>query len=121
MTTNVTLQLISAAALAAIGFFLVNPLHLWMPSMAHEAMLAAAAVVFGVLAVFVFSEGKGDERDEVHRASAGRAAFFAGGIVLLVAIIAEGLHGVPDPWLVYALVVMIIAKVAVRFFTSRYR
>jgi len=121
MTPNAILQFASAAALAVIGFFLVNPLHTWMPSMAHELMLAGAAVVFGALAVFVLAEGKGDERDASHRALAGRAAFFAGGLVLLVAIVSEGLHGTPDPWLVGALVAMVVAKVGVRFYAGEYR
>lgn|SRR3989344_3528248 len=121
MTHNTFLQLISAAALAVIGFFLINPLHVWMPSMAHEVTLAGAVVVFGILAVFIFSEGKGDERENVHRAFAGHAAFFAGGVVLLVGIITEGLHGTPDTWLVGALVAMVVAKVGAHTFANRYR
>lgn len=121
MMRNTTLQLVSASALVVIGFFLVNPLHVWMPSMAHELMLMGAAVVFGVLTIFIFSEGRGDERDEAHRALAGRAAFLSGGTVLLIAIIAEGLHGTPDPWLVYALLAMVAAKVGARIYADSYR
>ncbi|MCR4325918.1 MAG: hypothetical protein NUV59_03930 [Patescibacteria group bacterium] len=121
MTHNTTLQVASAAALAVIGFFLINPTHLWMPSMAHEAMLAGAAVVFGALAIFVFAEKRVDERDEVHRTTAGHAAFFTGGGILLIAIIAEGLYGMPDPWLVGALVAMVCAKVLTRLYVTHYR
>ncbi|MBI4088018.1 hypothetical protein HY418_01390 [Candidatus Kaiserbacteria bacterium] len=120
MTRNAVLQFISATALAGIGFFLVNPLHVWMPSMAHELMLAASAVAFGIVAVFVLAEGKGDERENAHRSFAGRAAFFAGGVVLLVGIITEGLQGTPDPWLVGALVAMVVGKVGAHIHASRY-
>jgi hypothetical protein len=120
MNKNVILQLISAVVLAVIALFLVDPMHAWMPDMPHEVILAGAVVVFGAIAIFVFSENKGDERDVAHRASAGRAAFFAGGTVLLVAIIAEGLSGLPDPWLVFALVAMVLGKVIMRLFASWY-
>jgi len=115
------LQFIAALALVVIGAFLINPFHLWMPSMAHVAMLAAAVAVFGALAVFVLAEGQGDEREEAHKMLAGRAAFLAGGVALIIAILFEGSHGEPDPWLVFALMVMVLAKVGARLWSSLYR
>ena len=64
MNRNLTIQLISAAALVIICLLLINPLHAWMPDNSQEMMLAGAAVVFGILAGFVFSERGGDERGD---------------------------------------------------------
>jgi uncharacterized membrane protein YgdD (TMEM256/DUF423 family) len=92
-----------------------------MPNMAHMAMLAAAIVAFGAFAAFVLREGIGDERENVHRMFAGRVAFLAGSGILLFAIIFQSLKESLDPWLVVGLLVMILAKVGARLYSSRYR
>lgn len=121
MTRSIFLQVMATIVLVLIGLFLINPLHLWMPSMAHVAMLAAAVAVFGALAIFVLAEGSGDERDEAHKMLAGRAAFLVGGTTLIVGILVEGAHGEPDHWLVLALILMVLAKVGARLWSAVYR
>jgi hypothetical protein len=119
MKNNFYLQMVALGALIIAAFFLLDPLQLQMPDNVHMATLACVVVLAGIFAAFVLSEGGGDEREEMHRAFAGRLAFFLGAFVLIIGItIQTFLHSL-DPWLVYALVVMIVGKVVARIIASR--
>lgn len=121
MSINGIFQIASAIVLAILAVLLVNPFDFWMPTMLHMAILAAAVVASGVFSVFVLSEQSVDERDNEHRQTAGRAAFLAGGAVLLAGIIIQTLQHALDPWLVWALLIMVATKAAARFYSTRYR
>lgn len=118
MNTNTLFQLISFALFAIAAFFLANPFDLWMPEMTHMFVLAVAVAVFGAFSVFVLMERAGDERENEHRHSAGRAAFLAGGAVLIVGIIIQTLAHTLDPWLVWALLAMVAAKSIARVYSA---
>ena len=84
----------------------------WMPNMATMLTLALVVAAFGTFAVFVWREDRGDEREQLIRFVASRAAFLAVGSVLLLGIIVETLQShAPSPWLGLALVVMVGAKI----------
>lgn len=108
------IQTFVAAILVAISVLLLNPLHLWMPDMAHMLVLAALLAAFGAFAAFILRERAGDERETALRGLAGRIGFLTGALVLVIAIALEGLVGTPDPWLVLALSAMVVAKLAAR-------
>lgn len=114
-------QIISAVILVAVAVTLANPFHMWMPTMAHMTLLAAAVVFFGVFNIFVFAERSVDERDEMHKTLAGRWAFLVGGAVLLLGIVMQSLSDSLDPWLVWALLAMVVAKVVMRFYSAFYK
>jgi len=118
MNTNVLAQLISALLLAVAAFFLANPYGFWMPEMTHMVVLAVAVAIFGAFSVFVLMERAGDERENEHRHSAGRAAFLAGGAVLIIGIIIQTLSHTLDPWLVWALLAMVAAKSIARVYSA---
>jgi len=120
MTNNTLIQLVSAGLLAVAAVLLANPFHVWMPDMTHMALLVCAVVLFGVFSVFVLMEQAGDEREDMHRYSAGRAAFLVGGAVLIVGIIVQNLSHTLDPWLVWALLGMVLAKSTVRIYSTYY-
>lgn len=121
MKNNSLAEIVSIGALAIVAFFLVNPMEVWMPTPAHMALLAAAVVLFGAFAVFVLRERAGDERESEHRSFAGRIAFLVGSAVLLIAIVAQSLAHMLDPWLVVALIVMLLGKSAAHAYSARYR
>jgi len=121
MNANTTVQLISAALLAIAAFFLANPFNVWMPNMTHMVVLAGAVALFGVFSVFVLMEQAGDERENEHRHAAGRTAFLAGGAVLIFGIIVQTLSHALDPWLVWALLGMVLAKSIARLYSTYYR
>lgn len=121
MSKNAWFEVTSAIVFCAIAIALFNPMHLWMPSMTVNVMLAVLVAAFGAFVVFVLREQASDEREEAHRSLAGRAAFLAGASVLVLGIALQSLSHVVDPWLVAALLAMVIAKVAAHVWSDRYR
>ncbi len=105
--------------LILIAVLLLNPFHFWMPDMMVLGILAVALALFGAFASFVLREGKGDEREDLHRTFAGRNAFLSGSAVLMLGILIQGYSHSVDPWLVVALVVMIVAKMLTRAWSDK--
>ena len=93
----------------AIAF--LNPFNFWMPSMLVSFLLLVMVIIFGVFASFILKEHARDEREEVHRAIAGRGAFLFGMSITLLGIVLQELQHKLDPWLVIIFVGMIVAKV----------
>ncbi len=107
-----------ALVLVGAAFLLLNPLDVWMPSMFEMSALAVLVAAVGAFAAFMLREKPVDERDASHRASAGRVAFLVGSGVLLVGIVMQSLKHALDSWLVAALVGMVVAKVAWRWWSE---
>ncbi|MEK7564416.1 MAG: hypothetical protein AAB510_02510 [Patescibacteria group bacterium] len=112
-------EIIITVCLIAIAIILLNPFHFWMPDMMVMCMLAIALALFGVFASFILREQTVDERDDVHRTLAGRNAFLAGSSILMIGIVIQGYSHAVDPWLVIALIVMILVKVATRMWSDK--
>jgi len=111
--TVVTVSLIGLAVL------LLNPFHFWMPDLVVMCMLAITLGFFALFASFVLRENTFDEREEKHRALAGRNAFLVGAGLLTFGIVVQGYTHTVDPWLVLALVAMIVAKIATRMWSDK--
>ena len=107
---NTTLSFTTAVIVIVLATALANPLGFFMPMPAVMMLIIALFVGFGILALFVLKEQVRDEREEVLRMKAGRAAFIIGGIILVIGIGVQGLEHNVDPWLVFALAGMIITK-----------
>lgn len=105
--------------LIILSIFLLNPFHFWMPDMMVILLLAVTLGLFGIFASFILREGMVDERDGLHRTLAGRNAFLAGAGVLTLAILVQGYNHEVDPWLVIALVTMILVKILTRSWSDR--
>ncbi len=120
MVNNTTKEI--GVAVILVGFFLVllNPFHFWMPTMVHMVLLALAIGVFGAYATFVMREKVADEREGIHRMNSGRIAFLAGAGALVAGIIYQSYIDRLDIWLVFVLVVMVISKLAARFYSDRH-
>lgn len=112
-------ETIIASALVILLIVIVNPLHLWMPTMMQMLILVGILAAFSIFAVFVMRENAHDEREGLHRMLAGRIAFLSGAAVLTVAIVIQELHETLDVWLVVALVVMILAKIGAGIYSDR--
>lgn len=112
-------ETIVTVALIAVAVLLLNPFHLWMPDMMVMSMLAITLALFGIFASFILREGTIDERDDQHRALAGRNAFLAGSGVLTLGIVIQGYTHTVDPWLVATLIAMIIVKIGTRVWSDR--
>jgi hypothetical protein len=112
-------ETIVTVALIVIAILLLNPFHFWMPDMVVMCMLAITLGLFGIFASFILRESIIDERDSQHRTLAGRNAFLAGSGVLTIGIVVQGYAHAVDPWLVSALVVMIVTKIITRLWTDK--
>jgi uncharacterized protein YhhL (DUF1145 family) len=95
---------------------LVDPFMYWMPPMAGMVALVLACVVVIGWAGFVMYEGAADEREAAHRMNADRIAYFASVTILTLALLVQGIQHAVDPWVAFALGVMVVAKVAARIY-----
>ena len=105
--------------LIVVAILLLNPFDFWMPDMMVIFMLVIALVIFGIFASFILREKAFDERDNVHKALAGRNAFLAGSTILMLGIIIEGYTHTVDAWLVVALIAMIVVKIISRNWSDK--
>lgn len=89
----------------------LDPFMVLMPESMVYGLLVLLFVVFVVYTLLIWREHVNDEREEMHRAFAGRVAYIAGSATLVVGIMyqAHFLHHV-DPFLIIGLAVMTTAK-----------
>lgn len=116
---NNILETISTTVLMCIAVLLLNPFDMWMPDMMVTSMLVIGLLVFGIFAGFMLQEKSGDERENSHRALAGRNAFLVGSSVLVLGILVQGYTHTVDGWLVIALVSMIVSKFLTRAWSDK--
>lgn len=112
-------ETIVTICLVGLAILLLNPFHFWMPDMMIMGILAFTLAVFALFASFVLREHIFDEREEGHRALAGRNAFLVGAGLLTLGIVVQGYKHEVDPWLVVALIAMIIAKILTRIWSDK--
>ncbi len=105
------LEIISGILLVIFGFLLTDPVGSYMPSGVAMTGLALAVLAFGTFVSFVLRERPRDEREEIHRGFAGRVGFLAGAGILMLGIVLQSLAHTLDPWLVYALIAMVVGKI----------
>lgn len=102
-----------ALAIIAALILILNPFGVIMTSpytLTVLMILGIAVIAFGA---FVWRERFRDEREELHAMRANRLSYFAGGAVLVVAIISETIAHKLDIWLLVALATMVVTKLAV--------
>lgn len=119
MKNNLVIESFVGLALVGLLVLLINPMHFWMPDMAHETAVVGLIIVFGLYSAFVMREKARDERDVLHRMLAARAAFFVGTFLMTIGIFVGAQKDAIDLWLVAALVGMILTKIATRFYSDR--
>ncbi len=120
MKNNLLNESIVSLVLIMLAIFLLNPLNLWMPGMTVMAIMGGVLVVFAVFASFVLREDVRDEREGVHRMYAGRTAFLSGALVIMLGLSVQSYKDSIDPWLVVALVAMVLTKIGARIYGDRH-
>lgn len=118
MKPNFSIEIIISIILLILTVLLLNPFHFWMPTQLHMLMLVAMVIVFIIFAAFIWKEKSADERDQMHKAVAGRWAYLIGSIILVTGIIVQSLNHTLDPWLIIALVSMVVSKLAGFIYTE---
>jgi hypothetical protein len=96
-------------ALIILLVLLLEPFG-FMPSALIMTVLALIVAAFAVFSIFLWREKGADEREEAHIHKADRLGFIFGALVLIVAIVAESIGHMLSPWLVAALIAMLVAK-----------
>ena len=104
-------ELAVGLGLLALLYIIFNPWNLFMPGYVVMGFLIGAVVLYVAFATFLWKENEGDEREQFHRLFADRVAYLAGSALLLIGIIAGELQHALDPWLVFSLAIMVLAKV----------
>ena len=77
----------------------------------------ALVVLFALVAVFVWRERAGDEREELHRMMADRFAFLVGSGALVILIIYQSYHHSLDVYVPIILLLMILTKITGRIYS----
>lgn len=111
-------ETIVGAVLLVLAVLLLNPLNFWMPDMMLVGMLGLTLGAFALFAGFVLREKVQDERELAHRMLAGRVAFLVGSALLTLGIVVQATRHEVDPWLVIALVAMVLSKLVVRIYSD---
>ena len=93
----------------------LNPFGGWMPTPLVMALMVVLALLLALFIGSVWRERARDEREEAHRALAGRAAYLVGIALLGIGVLAQMYTHHMDPWLLVALVGMVLSKSIVRF------
>jgi len=102
---------ISIFFLILIVLFL-DPLMVLMPHSLIYMALGGVVLLFALFANYVWREHSLDEREEMHKAVAGRIGYLVGSGILMVALVAQTLSGHVDTWLVLGLAGMVVGKLA---------
>lgn len=114
----ILLELIVAVALIGLLVLFVSPIDLLMPMTTSTMSILLVAVLFLIFSSLVFREKARDERENILKMNAGRISFLTGSVIAVVGILYQSASHNIDPWLVYTLIGMILAKTAVRLYSS---
>ncbi len=104
-------EMVIATILIVLVLLFLNPFDLLMPPPILSMLNLFLIAVFGIFAAIIWKEKPRDEREGLHRMIAGRFAFLIGSGILVLGIMMQSIDNAVDPWLVYALVGMILAKI----------
>ncbi|MCA9353281.1 hypothetical protein KC842_00225 [Candidatus Nomurabacteria bacterium] len=115
-------ELVYGILLVLLIVCLINPLDLYMLDMFHMMLLGALVAVVALFAGFVVHEKITDERELIHRDSAGRVGFTIGISFITFRILMQSITGNPlDYWLPLTLLAMILGKILSRAWSRKYR
>lgn len=112
MKRELLVELFIPLILVLLLMLLWDPFGFFMPNKLIMFLLLVLIVIFIFFVGFIWKEKAHDERELLHRSIASRFAFLSGMTILVIGVIDESLTHALDPWLIFALCVMVIAKIA---------
>lgn len=119
MKNNFLAEIVISIILIALLIMLLNPFDFLMTTPVQTMMIAAVLIIFISFCVFVWREKARDEREVLHKQIASRFAYLSGASVLIIAIVAQSFNHTLDPWIVLALIAMILAKIVGMFYGQK--
>jgi hypothetical protein len=111
-------EIVVSLVLVGLLLYFLRPTQLLMPMSVEVTVILFFVVAFLIFSALVWKESFSDERENLHRLMAGRISFIAGTAVLAFGIIVQSMSHDIDAWLVYTLIVMILAKSASRIYSQ---
>jgi len=109
----------------SVGFLLIallvlflSPIDLLMPMTTGSMSIILVVVLFLVFSALVFREKSRDEREDMIRMNAGRISFLTGSVIGIIGILYQSSTHNIDPWLIYTVIGMILAKTASRLYST---
>ena len=111
MKNNFSQEIIVSSIMIILLVLLLNPFDFWMPNSLLFTMVLALILFFALFASFVLRENTQDEREELHKSTAGRTGFLIGSGMLVFGIVVQCFQHNLDIWLVITLVAMVLAKI----------
>jgi uncharacterized membrane protein YobD (UPF0266 family) len=117
MRQNFLIEILLAVVLIGLLIILINPFEIFMPSALLMMLAIVLALIFAIFAIFVWKEKPADEREAFHGMHAGRVAFLVGSGFIVLGIIVQTFSHQVDAWLVAALGVMVLTKLAGLIYT----
>ncbi len=103
-------ELFISLVLIVLLLLFLDPFDFLMPPSFVMMAVIFVIVVFSIFSAVVWRENPKDERESFLGMFAGRVAYLSGTTILLLGIVFQEIKHRLDPWLVYALMGMIIAK-----------
>lgn len=100
-------------SLAIVSLVLGSDLFLpFMPGLVAMLVIGIFVAIFAVFTLLIWRERPRDEREAHIVMASDRLGFLAGSIVLSIGVVIQALRHQPTSFLIIALVVMILAKLA---------
>lgn len=112
-------EMVTSVVLIVILLLFIAPTKLSMPMQILPMLAVFLIVSFLVFSALIWKEGSVDERESLHVLNAGRISFLTGSGVLVIGILYQSISHNVDPWLIYTMVIMILAKIASRIYSER--
>ena len=113
-----TTEIITSLTLIAILILFIRPAKYLMPSTFTMMLPLLLMLAFLVFTSLFWKEKAKDERESDHIIKAGRVSFLVGTLLLTMGVIIQSFNHSVDPWLVYSLVGMVLAKIASRVYNE---
>ena len=108
------LDFILILSLTVVCALALAPKSFVMPNSAQMLILTILLGFISAFLVLLWRENPRDEREAVNQASASRAAYVVGAVVLIIALIIQSLEHKIDPAVPLALLAMISTKVFIQ-------
>lgn len=108
------LDVILLISLAIVSLLAIAPETFVMPTAIQMLILTVAIGLIATFLLLLWRENPSDEREADNQAIASRSAYIVGAIVLIIALVGQGLNHKIDPVVPIALLAMIATKVIIQ-------
>ena len=115
---TIIIEILVALLLVALLILFLSPIDLLMPMTTGAMSILLVAVLFMIFSALVFREKSRDERENFLKMNGGRISFLSGSVIAVIGILYQSTTHNIDPWLVYTLIGMILAKTTTRLYSS---